>query len=75
MKRILSKVVGKKLVTFQELEEVILDVECIMNNCPLCYQGEEFEEQVITPKCSFERQTCHRAGGRLGESPIRKSAD
>ena len=28
---------------------MILDVECTMNNCPLCYQGEEFEEQVITP--------------------------
>ena len=49
MKRSLSKVVGKKLLTFQELEEVILDTECTMNNRPLCYQGEEFEEQVITP--------------------------
>ena len=49
MKRSLLKVVGKKLLTFQELEEVILDVECTMNNRPLCYQGEEFEEQVITP--------------------------
>ena len=49
MKKSLSEVVGKKLLTFQELEEVILDVECTMNNHPLCYQGEEFEEQVITP--------------------------
>ena len=49
MKRSLSKAVGKKLLTFQELEEVILDVECTVNNRALCYQGEEFEEQVTTP--------------------------
>jgi len=40
---------AKKLLTFPELEEVLLDVECTMNNRPLCYQGEEFEHQVITP--------------------------
>ena len=49
MKRSLSKAIGKKLLTFPELEEVLLDVECTMNNRPLCYQGEEFEHQVITP--------------------------
>ena len=49
MKRSLSKTIGKKLLTFSELEEVLLDVECTMNNRPLCYQGEEFEHQVITP--------------------------
>ena len=49
MKRSLSKTIGRKLLTFPELEEVLLDVECTMNNRPLCYQGEEFEHQVITP--------------------------
>ena len=49
MKRSLSKVVGKKLLTFQELEEVILDIEYTMSNRPMCYQGEEFKEQIITP--------------------------
>ena len=49
MKRSLSKVVGKSTLRLEELEEVLLDVECVMNNRPLCYQGEEFEEQVITP--------------------------
>ncbi|XP_078361896.1 uncharacterized protein LOC144646227 [Oculina patagonica] len=49
MKRSLSKVVGKSLLTFQELEEVLLDVEMTMNNRPLLYQGEEFEKPVLTP--------------------------
>ena len=49
MKRSLSKVVGRSTLNFEELEEVLLDVESAMNNRPLCYLGEEFEEQVITP--------------------------
>ena len=49
MKRSLSKVVGKSTLHLEELEEVLLDIECAMNNRPLCYIGEEFEEQVITP--------------------------
>ena len=49
MKRSLSKVIGQSLLTFQELEEVLLDVEMTMNNRPLMYQGEEFEKPVLTP--------------------------
>ena len=49
MKRCLSKVIGRKLLSFSELEEVLLDVEQTMNNRPLAYQGEEFEEPVLTP--------------------------
>ena len=49
MKRSLSKVIGKSLLTYQELEEVLLDVEMTMNNRPLLYQGEEFEKPVLTP--------------------------
>jgi len=39
----------KSLLTFQELEEVLLDVEMTMNNRPLMYQGKEFEKPVFTP--------------------------
>lgn len=49
MKRSLSKVIGRSLLTFQELEEVLLDTETSMNNRPLLYQGEEFEQPVLTP--------------------------
>ena len=49
MKRSMSEVVGKRMFTFPKLEEVLLDVECTMNNRSLSYQGEEYEDQVITP--------------------------
>ena len=49
MKRSLSRVVGRSTLNFEDLEEVLLDVECVMNNRPLYYIGEEFEEPVITP--------------------------
>ena len=49
MKRSLSKVISKSLLTYQELEGVLLDVEMTMNNRPLLYQGKEFEKLVLTP--------------------------
>ena len=49
MKRSLAKAIGGSTLTFEELEETLLDTECVMNNRPLCYQGEEFETPVITP--------------------------
>ena len=49
MKRGLSKVIGRSLLTYPELEEVLLDCETTMNNRPLLYQGEEFEQPVLTP--------------------------
>ena len=49
MKSALSKAVGKAMLTFSELEETLLDVECFMNNRPLTYLGEEFEDRAITP--------------------------
>ena len=44
-----SKLEEGFFLTYSELEEVLLDVECTMNNRPLCYQGEDFENQVTTP--------------------------
>ena len=49
MKRSLSNAIGRGFLTYSELEEVLLDVECAMNNRPLCYHGEDFENEVITP--------------------------
>ena len=45
----ISKVIGNAFLSFTELEEVLLDVECCMNNRPLCYIEQEFEEPVLTP--------------------------
>ena len=49
MKATLSKVIGKALLTFEELTCVLLDTEIHMNNRPLCYVGEGFDNPVITP--------------------------
>ena len=48
-KNALSKAIGRALLTFQELEEILLDIECFMNNRPLAYLDEEFEQRAITP--------------------------
>ena len=49
MKKSLAKMIGKGMLRLHELEEVLLDVEYAMNNRPFCYQGEDFDEPVITP--------------------------
>lgn len=49
MKTSLSKSVGRALLNYNELEDTLLDVECFMNNRPLCYIGEEFDRPVLTP--------------------------
>ena len=48
MKRALTKKIGRALLQYHELEDVLLDVECFMNNRPLCYVGEEFDRPVVT---------------------------
>ena len=45
----LSKAIGNAMLTFEELEDILLDVECFMNDCPLVYIGEEFDRPVIIP--------------------------
>ena len=37
------KVIGKGLLTFEELSEVVLDVEICMNNRPLSYLEDDIE--------------------------------
>ena len=49
-KTALSESIGKALLTYKELEEALMDVECFMNNRPLTYLNDEFEQRVITPK-------------------------
>ena len=59
MKAILSKAIGRALLKYEELEEVLLDVESLMNNRPLCYLGEEFEQPVITPNLLLRGQPAY----------------
>ena len=45
----LPKSIGRRLFKFAEMEEVLIDVENSMNNRPLLYQDEAFEQPVIIP--------------------------
>ena len=56
IKNALSKAIGRALLRFEELEDVLLDVESFLNNRPLCYMGEEFETPVITPNLLLRGQ-------------------
>ena len=47
-KSALSEVIGNAMLTFEELEDIFLDVECFMNDRPLVYTG-EFDQPTITP--------------------------
>ena len=49
MKFELLKAIGNTMLTFQEVEGILLDAECFMMNRPLVYIGEEFDRPVITP--------------------------
>ena len=49
MKRALTKRIGRALLQYHELEDVLLDVECFMKNRLLCYAGEESDRPDLTP--------------------------
>ena len=48
-KSVLYKTMGKVKLRFRELETILIQVEGVLNNRPLTYQGEDLEEEVITP--------------------------
>ena len=49
MKQILREILGNARLTFEEMEVVLKKTQAILNNRPLTYQGEELEEEAITP--------------------------
>ena len=53
MKFELLKAIGNTMLTFQEVEGILLDAECFMMNRPLVYIGEEFDRPVIDQKYLF----------------------
>ena len=44
-----QKVMGKSLVTYEELQTVLCDVESVINSRPLVYMGEDDIEEALTP--------------------------
>ena len=55
-KQSLYKSNGKSLLTWPELEEVLLDVEVNLNNGPLTYIEEDIEYSVLTPNSMILRR-------------------
>ena len=49
VKGILKKSGGQAKLTFPELQEVLLDIEFLLNNRPLTYQGEGLENETLKP--------------------------
>ena len=48
-KTILKKTLGKVLLSYFEMEVMLKKTQGILNKRPLFYQGEELEEEVLTP--------------------------
>ena len=49
-KQSMYKAIGKTTLTFNELEEVLLDLEQTLNNRPLTYVEDDIEYPTLTPK-------------------------
>ena len=49
VKTILRRTLGKAKLGFKELEVILAKTEAILNNRPLTYQGEDLEEEPLTP--------------------------
>ena len=49
VKRSLRKILFRASVTYEELETVLVNVEGIVNSCPLTYIYDDDVEEVITP--------------------------
>ena len=49
----LYRTIGKAMMTWVELEEVLLDIEIILNNRPLTYIEEVIDKPILTPNSSI----------------------
>ena len=57
VKRALHKSIGRGLLTWKELEEVLLDVEVALNGRPLSYAEDDLEMPMLTPNAMLYPQT------------------
>jgi hypothetical protein len=49
MKAMFYKMVGGGLLTWDELSDILLDIEITLNNRPLCYLKEDMQLPLLTP--------------------------
>ena len=64
MKQCLYKTVGKANLSWQELEEVLLDVEITLNNRPLSYLEDDIQFPALTPNTLAFGEIYIQFGGR-----------
>ena len=43
------KILGKSLLSYEELETVLLKIELVINGCPLAYLSEDHSGDLLTP--------------------------
>ena len=48
-KRCLCKIIGRASLTYDEINTVIVEVECVLNSRPLTYVSAEDQEEILTP--------------------------
>ena len=56
MKRALYKAIERGGLYWEELEEVLIDVEVVLNERPLCYV-EDIQQAILTPNSMIFSQT------------------
>jgi len=56
VKTAMKKTIGNANLTFDELKEVLLDVEVALNNRPLSYIEEDMQLPVLTPASMLHSQ-------------------
>ena len=47
-KRCLRKIIGRASLTYDEINTVIVEVECVLNSRPLTYVSTEDQEEILT---------------------------
>ncbi|XP_028407828.1 uncharacterized protein LOC114530405 [Dendronephthya gigantea] len=57
VKQALYKSIGRAVLSFEELEEVLLDVEIAVNNRPLSYVEDDVQLPILTPNLMMYGQT------------------
>lgn len=49
VKRVLNKTYGKSTFTFDQFRTILVEVQCVINNRPLCYNSSSQELDIISP--------------------------
>ena len=76
MKQSLYKTIGKTKLSFEEMEDVLLDVEITLNNRPLSYVEDDIQLPILTPNSLIYNSSLipEEDPDNIEETDIRKRA-